>query len=139
MKTLNIQQNLHAESNEVAQVQLRSGKVLPPPLKKGSSSKDKGKDIVINEEIIPKEYNKKYDINKGIEYNIISYLRKIPAQLSIYEALLMSKDLRETFIQALKNPERYEAYFAERCLSEVLHARNEPVVTFSEEVGDYGT
>ncbi|KAL0909817.1 hypothetical protein M5K25_020715 [Dendrobium thyrsiflorum] len=43
-----------AESNEVDQVQLRSGKVLPPPLKKGISSKDKGKDIVINEEIIPK-------------------------------------------------------------------------------------
>ncbi|KAL0928069.1 hypothetical protein M5K25_002306 [Dendrobium thyrsiflorum] len=103
-----------AESNEVDQVQLRSGKVLPPPLKKGISSKDKGKDIIINEEIIPKDHKKKYDTNKGIEYNIISHLRKIPAQLSIYEALLMSKDLRETLIQALKNPERYEAYFAER-------------------------
>ncbi|KAL0905895.1 hypothetical protein M5K25_024343 [Dendrobium thyrsiflorum] len=81
------------ESNEVDQVHLRSGKVLPLPLKKGLSSKDKEKDIMINEEIIPKDHKKKYDTNKGIEYNIISHLRKIPAQLSIYEALLMSKDL----------------------------------------------
>ncbi|KAL0928241.1 hypothetical protein M5K25_000113 [Dendrobium thyrsiflorum] len=36
-----------AESNEVNQVQLRSGKVLPLPLKKELSSKDKGKDIPI--------------------------------------------------------------------------------------------
>ncbi|KAL0920064.1 hypothetical protein M5K25_009171 [Dendrobium thyrsiflorum] len=135
-KKLDPQENTssdEAESNEVVQVQLRSGKVLPLPLKKGLSSKDKGKDIIINEEIILKDHKKKCDTNKGIEYNIISHLRKIPAQLNIYEALLMSKDLREILIQALKNLERYEAYFAERCLSEVLHAKNEPVVTFSEE------
>ncbi|KAL0912152.1 hypothetical protein M5K25_018106 [Dendrobium thyrsiflorum] len=95
-----------AESNEVDQVQLRSGKVLPPPLKKGISSKDKGKDIVINEEIIPKDHKKKYDANKGIEYNIISHLRKILAQLSIYEALLIDTeeddDISETYKPLIK-------------------------------------
>lgn len=45
----------------------------------------------------------------------------------------MSKDLRETLIQALKDPERYEAYFAERNLTEVLQARNEPIITFAED------
>ncbi|KAL0927561.1 hypothetical protein M5K25_001743 [Dendrobium thyrsiflorum] len=33
------------ESDEVAQVHLRSGKLFPPPLKKGVSNKDKGKEI----------------------------------------------------------------------------------------------
>ncbi|KAL0921278.1 hypothetical protein M5K25_008337 [Dendrobium thyrsiflorum] len=76
-----------SEPEEAAQVQLRSGKILPPPLKKGVSNKDKGKEIVINEDIIPKDPKK--DISsKGIDYNILSHLRKIPAQLSIYDALL---------------------------------------------------
>lgn len=51
----------------------------------------------------------------------------------------MSKDLRETLIQALKNPERYEAYFAERNMTEVLQARNEPFITFTEEDMMLGT
>ncbi|KAL0906865.1 hypothetical protein M5K25_025394 [Dendrobium thyrsiflorum] len=45
----------------------------------------------------------------------------------------INDDLRETLIQALKNPERYEAYFAERNMTEVLQARNEPFITFTEE------
>ncbi|KAL0925887.1 hypothetical protein M5K25_004261 [Dendrobium thyrsiflorum] len=46
------------EQEEIAQVQLRSGKMLPPPPKKGISDKDKGKEIIINEEIISE--NPKY-------------------------------------------------------------------------------
>ncbi|KAL0910743.1 hypothetical protein M5K25_018827 [Dendrobium thyrsiflorum] len=45
----------------------------------------------------------------------------------------MSKDLWETLIQALKNPKRYEAYFAERNMTEVLQAQNEPIITFTED------
>ncbi|PKU60040.1 hypothetical protein MA16_Dca028377 [Dendrobium catenatum] len=134
----NIQLN-DSESEEIAQVQLRSGKILPPPPKKGISNKDKEKEIVINDDIIPKDPKEKNTSSKGINYNILSHLRKIPAQLSIYDALVMSKDLRETLIQALKDPERYEAYFAERSLTEVLQARNEPFITFSEEDMMLGT
>ncbi|KAL0924072.1 hypothetical protein M5K25_004877 [Dendrobium thyrsiflorum] len=108
-----------SESDEVAQVQLRSGKLLPPPPKKGISNKDKGKEIIIDDDIIPKDPKKKDIVAKGIDYNILSHLRKIPAQLSIYDALIMSKDLRETLIKALKDPERYEAYFAERNMTEL--------------------
>ncbi|KAL0920707.1 hypothetical protein M5K25_009869 [Dendrobium thyrsiflorum] len=103
-----------AESNEVDQVQLRSGKVLPPPLKKVISSKDKGKDIIINEEIIPKDHKKKFDTNKGIEYNIISHLRKIPAQLSIYEALLIDTeeddDISETYKPLIKEKQKENTF-----------------------------
>ncbi|KAL0921246.1 hypothetical protein M5K25_008303 [Dendrobium thyrsiflorum] len=108
-----------SEPEVTAQVQLRSGKILPPPPKKGVSDKEKGKEIVINEDIIPKD-PKKGTAAKGIDYDILSHLRKIPAQLSIYDALVMSKNLRETLIQALKDPERYEAYFAEASNSKAV-------------------
>lgn len=45
----------------------------------------------------------------------------------------MSKDLRETLIKALKEPEKYEAYFAERSLTEISQAQDFPTMTFSEE------
>ncbi|KAL0906673.1 hypothetical protein M5K25_025186 [Dendrobium thyrsiflorum] len=48
-----------SEPDEIAQVQLRSGKRLLPPPKKGVSNKDKGKEIVINEAIIPEDPKKK--------------------------------------------------------------------------------
>ncbi|KAL0926250.1 hypothetical protein M5K25_002464 [Dendrobium thyrsiflorum] len=76
-----------SDPERAAQVQLRSGKILPPAPKKGVSNKDKGKEIVINEDIIPKDPQKKDISSKGIDYNILSHLRKIPAQLSIYDAL----------------------------------------------------
>ncbi|XP_028549412.1 uncharacterized protein LOC114579342 [Dendrobium catenatum] len=134
----NVQLN-DSEPEEIAQVQLRSGKILRSPPKKEVSNKDKEKEIVINDDIIPEDPKKKKTSANGIDYNILSHLRKIPAQLSIYDALVMSKDLRETLIQALKDPERYKAYFAERSLTEVLQARNEPFITFSEEDMMLGT
>ena len=33
-----------------------------------------------------------------MDYNVLSHLRKLPALLSIYDALLLSKDIRETLI-----------------------------------------
>ncbi|KAL0920049.1 hypothetical protein M5K25_009156 [Dendrobium thyrsiflorum] len=84
-----------SELEVTAQVQLRSGKILPPPPKKGVSDKDKGKEIIINEDIIPKD-PKKGTATKGIDYNILSHLRKIPAQLSIYDALPQEDDFKST-------------------------------------------
>lgn len=52
---------------EVDQVQLRSGKILPPPPKKMISNKDKGKEIVINDDIIPEDPKKKNTSATGVD------------------------------------------------------------------------
>ncbi|KAL0915414.1 hypothetical protein M5K25_015826 [Dendrobium thyrsiflorum] len=54
-----------SEPDEIAQVQLRSGKRLLSPPKKGVSNKDKEKEIVINEAIIPEDPKKKDTSAKG--------------------------------------------------------------------------
>lgn len=58
----------------------------------------------MNEDVLLKDLKNKSTSNRPIYSNILSHLRKIPARLSVYEALLMSKELRETLIQALKDP-----------------------------------
>lgn len=55
-----------SEPDEIAQVQLRSGRVLPSPKKK-FTQKDKGQEIEVNEEIIPIEDKKKSTSNKGVD------------------------------------------------------------------------
>lgn len=40
---------------------------------------------------------------KKVEYDVISRLRRIPARLSLYEALQLSKEAREALINALVN------------------------------------
>ena len=42
-----------------------------------------------------------------VEYDIIARLKKIPALLSIYDALKMSPELRKALICALENPENF--------------------------------
>lgn len=54
-------------------MQLRSGKVLQPPPKKGAPKKDKGKYRIINEDIIPEDSKKKKTSAKGIDENILSH------------------------------------------------------------------
>lgn len=44
----------------------------------------------------------------------------------------MSKDLRETLIKALQNPEQYEAFFAEQSMKEALYTQNTATVTFCD-------
>ncbi|KAL0928602.1 hypothetical protein M5K25_000504 [Dendrobium thyrsiflorum] len=80
-----------SELDEVAQVQLRSGNLLPPPQKKVVSNKDKGNEIIIDENIIPNDPKKKAASAKGIDYYILSHLRKIPVQLSICDALIINQ------------------------------------------------
>ena len=40
---------------------------------------------------------------KNVEYDVVAHLRRIPARLSIYEALQLSKEAREALINALVN------------------------------------
>lgn len=84
----------------------------PPTTKPLNKHKDKNddKNIQVNKNILFKKLKKKTSLKEEINYNIISHLRNIPTQLSVYKDLLMSKDVRKTLMQALKNSERYEAY-----------------------------
>lgn len=68
------------------------------------------------------------------DYNVLAHLRKIPALLSVFDALMMSQELRDVLVYALKNPEQFQAYFAERNLQEVLHVSNrKPTITFTDD------
>ena len=64
---------------------------------------------------------------------MLSHLRKLPALLSIYDALLLSKDIRETLIKALQDPKKYEAFFAEERMREDLTSQKSSVITFSDD------
>lgn len=46
----------------------------------------------------------------------------MPALLSVFDALMMSHELRDTLVDALKNPEQYQAFFAEQHMKEALYA-----------------
>lgn len=48
-----------------------------------------------------------------VEYDVIAHLRRIPARLSIYEALQLSKEAREALINALVNESVRDVYLAE--------------------------
>ncbi len=67
--------------------------------------------------------------NVPVKYDVISHLKKIPAMLSVYDALCMSSDLRKAFVTALSFPEDYrvEVSQTEAELAEVLS------MTFTEE------
>uniref|UniRef100_J3MCF0 RNA-directed DNA polymerase n=1 Tax=Oryza brachyantha TaxID=4533 RepID=J3MCF0_ORYBR len=87
------------ESPEVDQVQLRSGRQLVdvrPPAPKNPRSKDVASDEVAD---LPP--------NVSVKYDVISHLKKIPAMLSVYDALCLSSDLRKAFITVLSFPEDY--------------------------------
>jgi hypothetical protein len=46
--------------------------------------------------------------NVSVKYDVISHLKKIPAMLSVYDALCLSSELRNAFISALSFPEDYK-------------------------------
>ena len=70
----------------------------------------------------------KGSISKTQDYNIVGHLKKIPALLSVFDALMMSQELRDTLTHVLQNPEEYKAYFAEAHMTEVLYAFGSSVI-----------
>lgn len=64
-----------------------------------------------------------------VEYDVIAHLRRIPARLSIYEALQLSKEAREALINALVNESVRDVYLAESDL--VID--DEQAITFTED------
>ena len=73
---------------------------------------------------------------KPLEYDVIAHLRRIPARLSIYEALQLSKESREALINALVNESVRDFYLAESTGA----ADCAQTITFTDEdllLGDY--
>jgi hypothetical protein len=65
---------------------------------------------------------------------VLAHLRKISALLSIFDALMMSQDLREVLIQALQDPEKYKPYFIEQNIQETLFtAKRASCINFTDD------
>jgi hypothetical protein len=47
--------------------------------------------------------------NVSVKYDVVAHLKKIPAMLSVYDALCLSPDLHKAFVTALSFPEDYRA------------------------------
>ncbi|KAK1684838.1 hypothetical protein QYE76_045686 [Lolium multiflorum] len=109
------------EPLEVHQVHLRSGRQLadphPPPRKE-----PKNKDVVPNDSTDPA-------CRVPVKYDVIAHLKKIPAMLSVYDALCLSSDMRKALITALTFPENYRVEVSQTEVeeSDVLN------ITFTDE------
>ena len=58
------------------------------------------------------------------DYSVLAHLKKIPALLTVYDVLMLSSEMRNTLVQALLNPEDYQAFFAEETMKETLYAES---------------
>jgi hypothetical protein len=67
------------------------------------------------------------------DYNVLAHLKKIPALLTVYDALMLSPEMRNTLVQALLNPEDYQAFFAEETMKEALYVESSAGVFFTYE------
>jgi hypothetical protein len=95
---------------EEANMNLRGGKVLPELPKAKQTRVDKPaaqKEAPTQEEILEGQGEGKKK-SHDIDYNIIAHLKRIPALLSVHDALMMVPDLREALVKALQAPELYE-------------------------------
>lgn len=74
-----------------------------------------------------------------VRYDVISHLKRIPARLSVYDALQMSREIRRALIQALMDPDDYKDQVDPIEVDEVLSyplnqcAACMACVTFSDE------
>ena len=90
------------------------GKSEEEALPSNSNSKDATKDKELIKE--PKKdhpISVPFQVHQGyhkerVHYDVISHLKWIPACLSVYDTLQMSKDLRRALIQVLMDPDGYE-------------------------------
>ena len=83
-------------------------------------------------QLIPAQDTVEVDRPK-VDYNVLAHLRKLPARLRIYDALVLSKEMRESLIKALLDPEICMAQLAATSSYEALYFKEVPGVTFSTE------
>jgi hypothetical protein len=120
--------------SEECKVVLWSGTYVPE--RQAPKDFDKGKDKAQNKgkEVESLGKNPEKTRSTDEEYNVLAHLRKIPALLSIFDALMMSQDLREVLIQALQNPEKYKSYFIEQNMQEALFtAKRAACINFTDD------
>lgn len=108
----------------VDQMLLRKGKT--PPERQPPVAKDKGKEkqIEIEEDAIPQQ--------KKNPPMLFKNFNKLPALLSIFDALCMSKELRSLYMPCNILSYTKQAYLAEIHMKEVLYALHTASITFSE-------
>ena len=133
------QEVFHAEDTkkdvqaEEVNMNLRGGKVLSEPLKIKPTRVPKpaaSKEAPLREEVREEQGQGKTK-QHDVDYNIIAHLKRIPALLSVHDALMMVPDLREALIKALQAPELYEVSMAKhRLFSNPLFVNE---ITFDEE------
>nr|CAD1842646.1 unnamed protein product [Ananas comosus var. bracteatus] len=115
---------IYSRNFEVDGMKLRRGKQLSDP----PTCQDKEKQSEPPQKHISAPHGKK----RNVDYNIIAHLKRIPALVSVFDALMMAKELREALVEALLNPEPYETVMAEiHLVNQVDEEVNQ--ITFSEE------
>ena len=63
---------------------------------------------------------------------MLAHLRKILALISVYDTLILSTEMREALIHALRNPEQYQAQIIETQVEETMFISNHmPPIHFS--------
>ena len=98
-----------AEEGEIEEVNmnLRNGRELPEPVKPRQPRADKTDGLQRSKLPIQESKpssSKMQAKEDNIEYNVIAHLKRIPALLSVYDALTLMPDLREALIKALQTP-----------------------------------
>lgn len=113
------------------QLTLRSGAYIPErqPLKESEKEKSKAKGRGKEHED-GGETSEKPKFTVG-DYKVVAHLRKIPALLSVFDALMMSQELRNVLVYALQNPEKFQAYFAERNMQEATYTSCTASISFT--------
>ncbi|KAM0888475.1 hypothetical protein ACQ4PT_028304 [Festuca glaucescens] len=112
---------------------LRSGKVLPEPPKVKQPRVDKtaASREAPQGDHAPNLPDKDKSTFKDVDYNIVAHLKRIPALLSVYDALMLVPDLRQALVHALQEPELYEVAMAKhRLFSNPLFVNE---ITFDDE------
>jgi hypothetical protein len=108
---------------EECKATLRFGTNIPERQVPKDSNKGKDKAQNKNNEVECPNKNPEKTRQTVEEYNVLAHLRKIPTLLSIFDALMMSQELREVLIQALQDPEKYKSYFIEQNMQRDLVRR----------------
>jgi hypothetical protein len=117
-----------ASTSEDCQAALRSGTTTKGPQIPKEVAKDKNKE----------GGNQPLTSEKGKmtigDYNVLAHLRKIPALMSVFDALMMSQELRDNLIYALQHPEQFQCHFASCLEEEALYIeRRSKNITFTED------
>jgi hypothetical protein len=66
-----------------------------------------------------------------VDYNVVAHLKRIPALLSVYDALLLVLELHQALIEALQKPKVYEIDMAKHNL--LCHSMEFNQITFTED------